>query len=121
MGTPGADSVVKFKVGDKVRRKGGDWYTPALMDKDLTVHSCGGKWLRILEHPGGWSPNGFDLVQSTPSADTASYPDNNPKTVIGLTKPPIAPIPPVAILHLGQAMSDGRRKYGLMNWREKTV
>jgi len=57
----------------------------------------------------------FDLPASN------AYPDNNPKTVIGLTKPSMAPIPPVAILHLGKAMSDGRKKYGLMNWREKTV
>lgn len=51
----------------------------------------------------------------------SSYPDDNPKTVIGLTKPPLHAIPPVALLHLGGAMSDGERKYGLMNWREKTV
>ena len=50
-----------------------------------------------------------------------AYPDDNPKTVLGLAKPSISVIPPVAILHLGKAMADGKRKYGLMNWREKTV
>jgi hypothetical protein len=51
----------------------------------------------------------------------ASYPDDNPKTAIGITKPGISAIPPVAILKLGEAMTDGKRKYGLTNWREKTV
>lgn len=50
-----------------------------------------------------------------------SYPDNNPKTLIGLTKPSMFAVPPVALLHLGEAMKDGRAKYGLMNWREKKV
>lgn len=49
------------------------------------------------------------------------YPDNNPKTLIGLTKPSMFAVPPVALLHLGEAMKDGRAKYGLMNWREKKV
>jgi len=50
-----------------------------------------------------------------------SYPDDNPKTAIGVTKPALHVIPPVALLHLGKAMADGKRKYGLMNWREKRV
>lgn len=49
------------------------------------------------------------------------YPDDNPKTAVGLTKPPLSPIPPVALLHLGKAMADGRDKYGQMNWRESKV
>lgn len=47
--------------------------------------------------------------------------DDNPKTVMGSAKPPLHAIPPVALLHLGQAMADGERKYGLVNWRERTV
>jgi len=49
------------------------------------------------------------------------YPDDNPKTAIGVTKPQLHAIPPVALLHLGAAMADGERKYGLCNWRERTV
>lgn len=49
------------------------------------------------------------------------YPDDNPKTAVGLTKPSLSCVPPAALLHLGRAMMDGRRKYGLMNWREKRV
>lgn len=48
-------------------------------------------------------------------------PDGNPKTVFGLAKPGFAAIPPVALIHLGAAMQNGREKYGLMNWREKNV
>jgi hypothetical protein len=53
--------------------------------------------------------------------DDCGYPDDNPKTVIGLTKPAIHSVPPVAIFELGQAMADGEAKYGLMNYREKKV
>jgi hypothetical protein len=53
--------------------------------------------------------------------DETAYPDDNPKTAVGLTKPGFSAIPPVALIHLGRAMADGRKKYGLMNWREKTV
>ena len=49
------------------------------------------------------------------------YPDDNPKTQIGVTKPPLSSIPPVGLMHLGQAMENGRQKYGRMNWREKKV
>lgn len=49
------------------------------------------------------------------------YPDDNPKTVVGTTKPSLGAIPPSALIHLGLAMEDGRRKYGHFNWREKRV
>lgn len=49
------------------------------------------------------------------------YPDDNPKTILGEAKPPITPCPPSALLHLGRAMADGKRKYGSMNWRDKRV
>lgn len=49
------------------------------------------------------------------------YPDNNPKTVLGLKKPAMSSVPPTALIHLMRAMADGRRKYGLMNWRENRV
>lgn len=49
------------------------------------------------------------------------YPDDNPKTAVGLTKPPFHVIPPSALVELGQAMKDGKAKYGLMNWRNSKV
>lgn len=49
------------------------------------------------------------------------YPDNNPKTVVGVTKPDLSLIPPVALIEEAQAFQDGANKYGPYNWREKTV
>lgn len=49
------------------------------------------------------------------------YPDGNPKTVIGMSKPSVRAVPPVALFHLGAAMTDGETKYGRFNWREKRV
>lgn len=50
-----------------------------------------------------------------------AYPDDNPKTVLGLKKPSLSAIPPAGMFHLGLAMDNGRNKYGAMNWREKKV
>lgn len=59
-------------------------------------------------------------VTLEPSPDK-TYPDNNPKTVLGLKKPSLSAIPPAGMFHLGLAMDNGRNKYGAMNWREKRV
>lgn len=69
------------------------------------------------------------LAQFQPHADATIYgtrppitsPDGNPKTAVGITKPPLHAIPPLALLHLGQAMADGNRKYGLVNWRHDPI
>jgi hypothetical protein len=60
--------------------------------------------------------------------DSQSYPDNNPKTAVGINKPMIHLIPPVAILHESMAMRFGAfhagpkgTGYGPFNWREKGV
>lgn len=52
---------------------------------------------------------------------TKGYPDDNPKTAVGVSKAPLHFIPPVSLVHLGLAMEDGGSKYGMMNWREHTV
>ena len=49
------------------------------------------------------------------------YPDNNPKSAVGMNKPSLGSIPPVALIHLGRAMAFGASKYGRMNWRENSV
>lgn len=64
------------------------------------------------EVPGPVSPAGYDMR----TAQAA-----NPKDAIGMTKASLRAVPPVALLHLGQAMMDGVRKYGLMNWRQHPV
>ena len=71
------------------------------------------------------------MNQSSPKKDPRQGPevlspidnpvDDNPKTVYGTLKAPTHAIPPVAILHLGAAMETGENKYGLFNWRHRTV
>lgn len=51
-----------------------------------------------------------------------SYPDGNPKDAIGSKKPPLmSVVPNTALLHLGQAMQNGAKKYGAFNYREAGV
>jgi hypothetical protein len=44
--------------------------------------------------------------------------DTNLKTTAALGKPKLSDVPPVSLLALGAAMSDGATKYGRFNWRE---
>jgi hypothetical protein len=52
---------------------------------------------------------------------TTGYPDDNPKTVLGISKVPLHLVPPSAVHYLATAFADGARKYGPYNWRDKTV
>lgn len=45
----------------------------------------------------------------------------NPKDRIGITKPPIHLVPPVAVIHEAMAFKDGAAKYGPYNWRGESV
>ena len=49
------------------------------------------------------------------------YPDNNPKTAMGVSKAPMHLVPPVAIAYAAMAFKDGASKYGPYNWREKNI
>lgn len=71
--------------------------------------------LRCSHVPDMWEP------RATHTFKTPSAPDDNPKTAFGLKKPAMSSVPPTALIHLSRAMSDGRKKYGHMNWREKKV
>lgn len=51
----------------------------------------------------------------------SGYPDDNPKTAVGVTKVPLHLVPPVAAHYTAMAFADGARKYGPYNWREKRV
>lgn len=51
----------------------------------------------------------------------ADAPDSNPKTSLGLLKPPMHLIPMAAQVHMAQAFRDGAAKYGPYNWRHKPV
>lgn len=52
---------------------------------------------------------------------SGSYPDDNPKTAIGVSKLPLHLVPPVAVGYLAMALADGAKKYGPYNWREKRI
>lgn len=49
------------------------------------------------------------------------YPDDNPKTVLGLQKVSLSKVPAVAVVYEALAMMDGAKKYGPYNWRTKRV
>lgn len=51
----------------------------------------------------------------------APLPDGNPKTAVGRLKPSLRAIPPAAIVSLGLAMEEGEIKYGLANWRDRSI
>ena len=74
----------------------------------------------------GWEPatGSHAYVGTTPTVaivDEVGYPDDNPKTVVGTSKPSLSTVPPIALFHMGEAMRDGVDKYGLMNWRLNRV
>lgn len=53
--------------------------------------------------------------------NTEHYPDNNPKTVMGMAKLDLSLVPSSAIIGIARAMADGAKKYGPFNWRDKTI
>jgi hypothetical protein len=62
------------------------------------------------------------VAQADSEAPVANgYPDNNPKTAIGVTKVPLHLVPPSAKHYLAEALADGARKYGPYNWREHAI
>jgi len=60
------------------------------------------------------------LVVERPSPAEQTV-DNNPKTLVALSKPRLSDVPPVALFALGAAMSDGAHKYGRFNYRDTSV
>jgi len=50
-----------------------------------------------------------------------SYPDDNPKTALGIKKPAMDTIPSVALVELGVRMGHGADKYGSFNWRHENI
>ncbi len=110
--------------GDAAPREPNPYYIP--------LPPVGSTGPESLATPGGMAgepviPSGFveaamvreegAIVQEV----TSGAPDGNPKTTHGIAKPSLHSIPPLALLHLGQAMADGNRKYGLVNWRHDPI
>jgi len=59
--------------------------------------------------------------QNTVVAPQSKALGNNPKDLLGVKKPSISKIPPIALLHESLAMMDGGGKYGPFNWRANKV
>ncbi len=68
-------------------------------------------------------PVPYELRNAVPlyPATSTGYPDGNPKTAIGLTKPSMSNVPAPALLPMMKAFADGAKKYGRLNWRDKGV
>lgn len=47
--------------------------------------------------------------------------DSNPKSALGIKKPPVHLVSPISILHEAMAMAEGGMKYGPYNYREDHV
>jgi dTDP-D-glucose 4,6-dehydratase len=56
-----------------------------------------------------------------PERNETPLPDNNPKSVFGVKKPPLCLVPSTAVIHAAMAFKDGAKRYGPYDWREKTV
>jgi len=92
---------------------------------------------RLKRFIGGHAPPKFETVYATSedvirqhyaeqaapvtAFDTGRYPDDNPKTIHGLSKPSISLVPPVALVEMARAFRHGADKYGPANWRDKPV
>ena len=50
-----------------------------------------------------------------------ALPDNNPKSIYGIVKPPMHLVPPAAKIYLAMGFKNGAEKYGPYNWRENAV
>lgn len=60
-------------------------------------------------------------VRKQKKAATRAYPDNNPKTLLGILKPSLSKVPPAALLYIALGFMDGATKYGAFNWRTNKV
>lgn len=56
-----------------------------------------------------------------PSAIDGHRPDSNPKSALGIKKPPLHLVSPISILHEAMAMAEGGMKYGPYNYRVDKV
>jgi hypothetical protein len=63
--------------------------------------------------------------EADPSTTAALVADEtggvNPKDLIGVTKPRLHLVPPVAQIYIAMGLQDGAMKYGRYNWRTKPV
>lgn len=91
---------------------------------DLRINPGGG--MAVVTDRGSNAMKKTNKILSEKQAE--AYPDNNPKTIFGLKKPPIHLIPPAALIHEAMAMKYGAYRagkngagYGPFNWREAGI
>lgn len=113
-----------FKVGDRVTVDGG--VTGVLEVEAVVVGDVGTFRYLLVDADGCYAGAGWyrecDLrTYVGPVAPEKTAPNPNPKKAFGETKPNLALIPPVALLHMAMALEDGDRKYGAFNWRKDPV
>lgn len=87
-----------------------------ILTGQLQVASCT-PWVRPMTN-GSLTHHG---MTNSIRPQQQEYPDNNPKTAYGAKKLPLELVPPSAVAALAEAFSDGAKKYGPYNWREKSI
>lgn len=114
------DTPVNFKKGDRVRKADGSTFSNGQIEVTVDRVKNDPNDEVWFEETGSYLWPDL-LVHADARKASSGYPDDNPKTALGTAKPSLSVIPPVALFHMGQAMQDGKAKYGLMNWREHKV
>lgn len=74
--------------------------------------------------PPPWTPSQYKSPLNACDANKGNLiPEgmDNPKDLIGLTKPPLRLLPGPALIRLSRVMGLGAKKYGPYNWRQKKV
>lgn len=88
-----------------------DWKKATRLDPE-TLHVFGAFAPLRFEPHSDWKTAPYP---GTPVAGT------NPKDILGMKKPPLRLVPPIAELYLSRAMGHGAGKYGPWNWRGNKV
>ena len=83
------------------------------LSNDSSTSSLRILWARLLVLLNRHSPSYMGYISMRP--------DNNPKSVYGIKKPPMELVPPAAKIYLAEGFKDGAQKYGPYNWRTNSV
>jgi hypothetical protein len=131
---------VKFKVGDRViekvsNRTSGIKDDGTITNKHKSIPNAW--WVRWFDNTVAWTEEkDIELIEdkrlvNPTTGESKPLPltntcveipiDNNPKTLVALSKPRLSDVPPVALFALGAAMSDGASKYGRYNYRDTSA
>jgi len=94
-------SKIKDHYFDEIANSNGDFY-----DQQMDMLFWGTKKKKTMAESLNNESEKDELV------------DTNLKTAAAAGKPRLSDVPPVALLALGAAMSNGKDKYGRFNWRE---